>query len=296
LGKSGKEPILAVRRLSSEKFAGGVLAVANHLAEFTPHVRMITALGKTNSHEEFIRSKLSPTVDPKFLFLDGVPTIVKERFIEEYPFQKMFEVYLMGDYAESERQAAQFRDAVAAEIDNYDLVIVTDYGHGLIEPGLINLLCSRARCLAVNTQANAGNHGFNTVSKYPRADYICISEGELRLEVRQRTQELKSLVAQVAESLGCVKMTVTRGRSGILCYDPKSGFVEVPAFTGHHTDRVGAGDAVFAITSLCMAQGAPADVLGIVGNAVGAMAVGIVGNRTPIVRSSLSKFITTLFK
>src|SRR5262249_34936445 len=33
LGKSGKEPILAVRLHSGEKFAGGVLAVANHLAQ-----------------------------------------------------------------------------------------------------------------------------------------------------------------------------------------------------------------------------------------------------------------------
>ena len=46
--------------------------------------------------------------------------------------------------------------------------------------------------LAVNTQTNAGNMGYNVISKYPRADYICTDERELRLECLDKHSNLSS--------------------------------------------------------------------------------------------------------
>ena len=60
----------------------------------------------------------------------------------------------------------------------------------MLDPQSVDILCE-ARCLAVNTQSNAGNHGFNTISKYSRADYVCVSEYELRLEGASGVQELR---------------------------------------------------------------------------------------------------------
>lgn len=296
LGKSGKEPILAVRHLSTEKFGGGILAVGNHVASFTDQVDLLSFLGRDDPQEEFVRSKLGPKVQPRFFYIGGAPTIVKKRFIENYPFQKMFEVYLLNEDNSDPDQAAQFHAALREALPRYDLVIVTDYGHGMMDDQAVELVCQHARCLAVNTQANAANHGFNTVSKYPRADFVCVSENEIRLEARQKRQDLYQIVEGVARKQRCRQVMVTRGQQGTLCYSEKDGFVQVPAFAGHFTDRVGAGDAVFAVTSLCMAQGAPGDVLGVIGNSVGAMAVGVVGNRTAIEKTPLVRTIVSLFK
>ena len=63
IGKSGKEPVLAVRYVSEEKFAGGVLATANQSAAFCDRIGMLTLLGTKDSHEEFIREKLNPKID-----------------------------------------------------------------------------------------------------------------------------------------------------------------------------------------------------------------------------------------
>ena len=43
-------------------------------------------------------------------------------------------------------------------------------------------------------------------------------------------------------------------------------------------------------------QEAPAEVMGLIGNAVGAMAVGMIGNRTAIERTPLVRFLISLFK
>ena len=88
LGKSGKEPVLAVRYVSDEKFAGGVLATANQSAAFCDQVGLVTLLGENESHEEFVRAKLNPKIDSSFLYMTAARTIVKRRMVETYPFQK----------------------------------------------------------------------------------------------------------------------------------------------------------------------------------------------------------------
>jgi rfaE bifunctional protein kinase chain/domain/rfaE bifunctional protein nucleotidyltransferase chain/domain len=296
LGKSNKEPILAARFMSSEKFAGGNLAVANHTASFCDSVRLYTFLGDQDSHEDFIRQKLNPKIDPSFFVMKDSPTILKRRLVESYPFQKMFEEYFMKGDEISDADSEQLCHLLINTLPAFDLVIATDYGHGMLTPPVVDVLCKHARCLAINTQANAANHGFNTVSKYRRADYVCVSESEIRLESRQRSRDLKEIAKEVADQLGCTRAMITRGSAGMLCYSKSDGFVDVPALTGHFTDRVGAGDAVFAITSLCMTKNAPADIMGLIGNAVGALAVNIVGNRDSIDRGTLMKWISTLLK
>lgn len=296
MGKSGKEPILAARQLRSEQFAGGSIAVANHLAAFCDNVHLLTFLGTIDSHEEFVRTSLNPKVVPNFIYLEDEPTIVKRRFVERYPFQKMFELYRISEKethnAGSDRLAARLEDTLG----DYDLVLALDYGHGMIDHRAVRLLTEQARFLSVNTQVNAHNRGFNTISKYPRADYICLSENEIRLDCRTRQQNLRELIRVIADRHGCERVTVTRGQQGCLCYSKGDEFYEVPPFTTHIVDRVGAGDTVFAVTSIAAVQNAPTELIGFVGNIVGAHAVGMVANQRPLDRVPLMKHIETILK
>ena len=64
IGKSSKDPTLALKYESHDIFAGGVLAIANHAAGFASQVDLFTILGGKDSHEDFIRSKLMKNVKP----------------------------------------------------------------------------------------------------------------------------------------------------------------------------------------------------------------------------------------
>jgi rfaE bifunctional protein nucleotidyltransferase chain/domain len=296
MGKSSKEPMLAVRHLSAERFAGGILAVGNHVAAFCDQVSLITFLGTENSQEDFIGEKLNNKVEKIFLYWKDSPTIVKRRFVESYFFTKLLEVYEMNDRAldeaDNERLCAALREHVPAA----DVVIVVDFGHGMLSLEAVDILCSKARFLAVNAQSNAGNLGYHTISRYSRANYVCIAENEIRLEARDRRGDLRGIVLDVARKLGYGHVVVTRGKHGCLCYSEEGGFVEVPAFAGQVVDRIGAGDAFLSVTSLCVAQNAPMEVVGFMGNAVGAQAVATVGHRRPIERVPLLKHIESLLR
>jgi bifunctional ADP-heptose synthase (sugar kinase/adenylyltransferase) len=293
IGKSGKEPILAARYLSSEKFAGGILSTANQAAAFCDHVGLVSLLGTQDSHEDFVRQRLSPNIDASFVSMPETRTIVKRRLVEVYPFQKLFEVYFM-DAVVPESASAALLNRLRLVLPRYDMVVVTDYGHGMITPDIVDLLCESGRFLAINTQTNAANQGFNTVSKYHRADYICLSERELRLEARNRSTDARQLMEQTAKQLSCPRMLITRGREGCYCYHADEGMFAIPSFTNRIVDRIGAGDALLAVTSLCAVQAIPIELVGFIGNAVGALAVEIVGNRSVVSRDHLLAQVESL--
>jgi rfaE bifunctional protein kinase chain/domain len=296
IGKAGKEPVLVARHMSTERFPGGIIAVANHAAAVSGDVSMLTCLGCIDSQEDFVTHQTKPKVTKLFHYLDEAPTIIKRRFVEAYPLQKLFEVYVMADIDRHAAQSAAICEQLEAILPEFDVVIAADYGHGLVTPEVSSLLCRRARFLAINTQVNAGNQGFNTVSKYRRADFISVSERELRLEARRPRGDLRDVVRDVSDHMDCGRMMITRGEQGCLSYGRDEGFFEVPAFTGRVVDRVGAGDAVLAITALCAARRTPMEILGFIGNCVGAMAVAVVGNRDSVEAVPLARYIECILK
>jgi bifunctional ADP-heptose synthase (sugar kinase/adenylyltransferase) len=266
------------------------------VANFCDEVGVLTTVGANDSQEDFLRQNINSRVNKMFLYKANSPTIVKRRFVESYLMQKLFEVCEIND-EELDRTQTQTLCAMLDEVINkYDVVIVTDYGHGMLTKDTINLLCSKAHFLAVNTQANAANRGFNTISKYPRADFVSLAHHEIELEERNQERDLRGMILNVSQKLACGHIVVTRGTEGNVCYSKDEGFVEVPAFAHQVIDRVGAGDTVLSLTALCVAQRAPIEIVGFIGNVVGAQAVATVGHRTSIEPVSLSKHIESLLK
>ena len=46
LGKSGKEPYLALKDIYSENYLGGAAAIANNLAEFCKKIQLVSMIGE----------------------------------------------------------------------------------------------------------------------------------------------------------------------------------------------------------------------------------------------------------
>ena len=295
LGKAGKEPMIALKYLKTEKFAGGTLAIANHLANFCDNVSLFTLIGDRDTQEDFIEKNLNKKVKRIFHGKSNSPTIVKRRFVEEPPLRKLLEYYEINDNEVNGEQTAQLKKELEKIIPEYDLVIVADFGHGMLNKELIDTIAKKAKFLAVNTQLNAGNRGYNVISKYPRVDYACIDEPELRLECRDKRMNIMELIPKVAKKVSSKRFTVTHGHKGCIIFS--DGKIEtVPALAGVVVDTMGAGDAFLSITSPLVANGVPMDVVGFVGNVVGALKVKTVGNKEPIDKIALYKYIDSLMK
>jgi bifunctional ADP-heptose synthase (sugar kinase/adenylyltransferase) len=235
-------------------------------------------------------------VSAHFARIPGAPTIIKRRFLEEYLAAKLFEVYEMRNDGLPGEVEEKLLGNLERLLPQHDVVIVADYGHGLMTERALRLVCDRAKFLAVNTQVNAGNRGFNTISKYPRADYISLGEPEVRLDARQVSADLRQLTEALARKIAAKLLLVTRGSAGCLVHDLDKGIFQVPAFAIRVVDRVGAGDAVLALTAPCAALGVPPQVLGFIANIVGAEACTIMGHRSFLEPTGLFRHITSLMK
>lgn len=295
MGKSPKENIVSTRYVSQETFAGGTLAAANHLAGFVGDVTLVTGLGKDGAeHEKFIRSKLKPNVEMK-VFQTQAPTIIKRRFVDAAFLTKMFEISYLEDKPQAEEMDKPMLQYLAKELPKYDMVFVTDYGHGFISQEVVDLLTSKSKFLAVNTQANSANFGYNLITKYPKANFTCIDEPEMRLAQHNKFGPLEDLMKDMKKKMKVENMIVTRGHNGSMAY-AKNEFVKSPVFSNKIVDRTGAGDAFFSLAAPCVAAGFPMDLTSFIGNAAGALAVTIVCNREPIEPVAFYKFITALLK
>src|SRR3990167_9159806 len=119
-GKSPKENIITNRILRAESFKGGVWAASRHVEGFCEDV---TVLARS--------------------------TITKRRYVEEGYIRKLFEVH--EDQAKEPGEQPTYSD--------FDLVIVTDFGHGAVSPDMIESMIRGSRFLAVNAQTNSANIG-----------------------------------------------------------------------------------------------------------------------------------------
>lgn len=296
LGKTSKDNMIAVKYLNEEKFAGGVLIMANHLAGFCRSVDLVTCLGNGYDYAPFILGQLKPNVRAKFFHNPEGPTIIKRRFVDPAFMTKMFEVQYLN-----EEQPKWLDDQIsdyltqALSSNSYDMVIVLDYGHGVISSSLAHQITDSGLFVAVNTQTNTANRGFNVITKYPRADYISLDEPELRLACRDKAGDIKNLVIDISKRLGCTAIAITQGHEGCLVYNGDN-FYKIPALVEHALDRMGAGDTYLSITAPCVANGIMIEVAGFIGNAAAALKIQTVGNREAISPPTLYKFIQTLLK
>jgi bifunctional ADP-heptose synthase (sugar kinase/adenylyltransferase) len=228
----------------------------------------------------------------------GTPTTRKCRYVDVgYDVRKLFEVYYMDDSLVSGAIEDELADAVRRAASRADLVIVTDFGHGMMSPALVAATRASAPFLAVNAQSNSANLGFNLITKYAGADYICIDQPEARLAITDNRAPIEHVVADILPSrTNCDKIIVTRGKQGCIVHERGRPLATIPAFTGSIVDTVGAGDAFFVVSAPFVRLGASMADAGFVGNAAGAMKVGIIGHRRSVERAPFMKFVTALLK
>jgi len=244
IGKAVKEAALSSVFVKREFFYGGVWAAKNHLLSFCKQVD----------------------------YLGGENDMVNTRLIDEVYLRKLFVTHQLRPTNERINPV---------DIPSYDLVVVTDFGHGTMTKELIERVCKEARYLCVNAQTNAVNYGFNMITKYPRADLVVLDE----LEARLATHDDKSPLEDVILELGFKKIIVTRGTKGAIGFD--GAFERAPAMTDNVIDTMGAGDAFLSVVSPFAAAGFSMKDLLRIGNAAGAIKVRIVGHSGSVTKPVL---------
>ena len=250
LGKSGKEAILNLEKKSEKEYIGGVGAIGNHLSDFGKKIKIVSYLGDYNTRKEFIYKSLKSNIYFDFISKKHSPTIIKSKIVDTSNNSKLLGLYEFNDKKLTKKEEENLTNKIKKKLNNFDVVIVSDYGHSFINQKTANSL-SKNKNVIVNTQLNSANLGYHTIGKYKNCNWAIINEVELRHELRDRHDDIKKLMFKLTKKLKIKNLIVTCGKDGSYYFKNKTKkFIYCPAFAKNIVDKIGSGDAFMSIFSV----------------------------------------------
>ena len=297
LGKSGKEPILVFRDLKTEEYLGGSAALSRHISPFCKNISLLSMVGEKGDYLSKIKKDLPKNIKFKYIKKRNSPTILKRRFLDNIDKKKVFGVYMINDNNLSVKQDKLFSRILKNMLPKYDLVIVSDYGHGFISKNNANLLCKKSKYLAVNAQVNAANVGYHSMRNYKNVDCVIINNREMQHEMRDRSNKTEFLMKKLSQQQKINNLVVTRGAEGAALYNKKdNNFNFCGAYAGEVIDKIGAGDAMLSIVALCLKSNLSRELSLLLGSLAAAQSTETIGNKEAVNRNKILRVLETLFK
>ncbi len=296
-GLMSKDMGYSARYQGMEQYLGGSLAVARHLASFSDNVTLMSVVGREEAFHSRILDELGNKMRVDLTYSNGFQTIVKKRYVtlneKREEVNKIFAVNNLPTPMVIEEEAMdKFKAGLDANVSSYDVVLVCDFGHGLVDREVMEILQAKAKFLAVNCQTNSSNYGKNLITKYRRADVFALDQRELSLAFSEYQGEERESLLRLSDHFGSGGW-LTQGAKGATAVT-EGTLKSCPAFTLKVKDTIGAGDAFFALASLMAAVGAPIEAGAFMGNVAGALASNIMGNKEAVEKINVLKYAATL--
>jgi len=297
IGKSGKEPILVLKEIQKEQYFGGVLSIARNLSEFSNKITVLSTLGEKKDYFKDIKRQLPKNIKTNFIYKKNSPTIVKRRYVDHLTKSKVFGIYNINDEILNKKDEKNFNKLLKKEIKKSDLVIVSDYGHGLISKKSAKLICKNSKFLALNAQVNASNIGYHTIRNYNNFNTLIINEKEIRHEMRDKINKLEILMSSLSKEKNIKNLIVTLGSKGSVLYNKsKNKYFYIDAYANKIVDKVGAGDTMLALIGPCLVSKISGHTALLVSSLAAAQSVETIGNKHAISKLKILKTLENILK
>ena len=210
---------------------------------------------------------------------------------------KVLGLYTINDEPLNSKDEKLFNKKLKKLLPNFDLVIVSDYGHGLISEKSAKIICNNSKYLALNAQINAANISYHSMKKYKNVDCVIINNSELRHELRNKIDKTEKLMKLVSDKINIKNLIVTKGSDGAILYNKyHNKFDYCPAFATKIIDKVGAGDAMMSIISIALKKKIDFSLALLIGSIAGAQSVETIGNSISINKKLILKNLQHLMK
>ena len=294
-GRAVKDPILSTGFEHEEKYAGGILAISNHLSSYVNKIKLVSLTGDRRPFLEFIRHSLAKNIELKTFVKKNSPTNVKKRYVDYYRNNKLFKIEYLNDEPIDRALTKEIVDYLSKEIKKYDLVVVGDFGHGFINEPIRKILEENSKFLSINVQSNSSNMGYNYINHYIKPDFIIMNEEELRLPLMQRFERIQHVIKEFHKRFRYNRFLVTQGKQGCVFFN-HGKIYKAPAVAHQVVDTVGAGDAVFAVASLLSYSNVDNNLLPFISNCAGAIKAEYMGNKESVTKEKLLNFVKKIYE
>ncbi len=277
---SPEAPVPVVHVQKESTMLGGSLNVANNIHSLKGKVIPCGVLGRDRDGRMLKRTLARENMDiGGIVYEAGRPTTVKTRIIAHSQQVVRFDREEAGAITEASHQA--ILKFVRSRIASVDVVIIEDYGKGLIDSRLLKKVIALARrykkpVLVDPKEKNFPFYTGVTVITPNRKEAFQGAE-TLRIDHDQNVHKTgKALVKR----LRAASVLITLGEDGMALFEKNGAVTEIPTAAREVYDVSGAGDTVISVLALALASGAKIKDASILANFAAGIVVAKLGTAT----------------
>ena len=294
LGMSREDPTLVVTPIETKSFVGGAAIVAAHAASVGGHASLHTVTGP-DSQAGFLAGELSKYgVETRLHADDSRPTTTKQRW--RAGGKTLLRVSHLHQDPISAALQREFFDGVAETIEEYHVLIFSDFNYGVLPQPLVDRLTElgkqRGVTMAADSQASSQ---IGDISRFVGMNLVTPTEYEARVATRNFEDGLVVLADRVRQKAKADLVLMTLAEDGVFvrgATDPTAEATteRLPALNSTPVDVAGAGDSLLVVASMALSIGATMHEAALLGSMAAAVQVSTTGNR-PIRHDSLAEIL-----
>lgn len=274
---SREAPVLILRQKTKHIVPGGGANAANNLADLGARVDLIGVVGEDEPGDALCSYFAAKRVSTRRVRrVRGYTTPTKSRVLGGLGHGHLQQIVRV-DREPNERLSLRFRReltrAALASLSLATAVLVSDYGYGAADASEVRRLehsVKRRMPLTVDSRYDILSYNGATAST-PNEQEL---EAAFRRRIDDNVQLLHRLATLLLKRSGLEALLVTRGREGMVLYEPHRKPAPLSIFgTDQVADVTGAGDTVIAAFTLALAAGASFLHAAMVANCAGGLVV-----------------------
>jgi D-beta-D-heptose 7-phosphate kinase / D-beta-D-heptose 1-phosphate adenosyltransferase len=251
---SPEAPIVVLAASREEHLLGGCGNVAANLGALGAHVRCVSVTGRDESAARVSGLLASAGIDPADIVADGSrPTIRKTRVVSQSQQLLRIDEEQVRPLESAVEQAVL--DRIEAHLPDTDIVVISDYGKGVLTTRVLDRLCRAADRPRVLVDPKGRDY-----TRY-RGAYM-LTPNKLEAETATGValdgpDGIRRAALQLCRIADLHAAVITLGSRGMYCcLADGSREWSIPAVARSVYDVTGAGDTVLAVLAYTLAAGA----------------------------------------
>ncbi len=262
-----------------ETFAcGGAANVGLNLWALGARVSMCGVIGKGDFARTLFSLLKKSSIDTKLIIKDpSRPTTLKTRIMAHN--QQMVRVDWESLEPLSLKVNKLVLDKISENIDEFDAVIIEDYGKGVINPHLVeelvNLCKDKNKIVTVDPKEEHFDYYKNVTALTPN---LKEAQNAVNIKLKDKTQ-IESLGKEIMKKLNPKVLLMTLGEDGMMLFFDKKHH-HIPTAALEVFDVTGAGDTVISAFTLALSCKAGYDESAMIANLAAGIVVGKLGAAT----------------
>lgn len=268
-------PVVNVQRESY--MPGGALNVANNIRTLGGTVYPCGVVGRDLEGRMLVKTIRREGIETGGVIYDASRrTTLKTRIIAHSQQVVRFDRE-KGDDISKEDRAAMMR-FIRAAIEKTDVIIVEDYGKGVIQPALLEELLKLARKHKKPVVVDPKEKHF---SYYKGATAITPNRKEAYGAIEHSEKlPMKEVGKKLLSKLALEGVLMTLGEDGMALFEKDGSVTQIPTAAREVYDVSGAGDTVISVFSMALAVGAKMKDAARISNIAAGIVVGKLGTAT----------------